>query len=64
MESKEFLKTHLADLATDKKNLEQAMILLKAARDAGEPNLELEQQIRTAMMRNEKWEKAVKANMK
>ena len=64
MATKDILKEYLAQIERDEKELLDVDLLLKTARDAGEPLAELEQTQRTVKARIEKWKTALKANIK
>lgn len=64
MASKDILKEYHAQLEADEKEILDVDLLLKTARDAGEPLADLENTQRTIKARIAKWKTALKANMK
>lgn len=64
MDAKETLKAFNEELDADKKEFEQIDILLKTARAAGENVADLEQTQREIKAKIERWQKAIKANLK
>ena len=64
MASKDILKEYHAQLEQDEKEILDVDLLLKTARDAGEPLAELENTQRIIKARIAKWKTALKANMK
>ena len=63
MDAKHILETLQEEIKADKLELEQAEILIKVARLAGESVTDLEQEQRSVLMSIEKWEKAIKATL-
>lgn len=64
MATQDILKEYYAQLVRDEKELLDVDLLLKTARDAGEPLADLEQTQRAIKVRMDKWKTALKNNMK